>query len=791
MLQSHGLTTEEALQLRQQYGPNAIPQEHEHPLLALAHKFWAPVPWMLEIVVLLQISLHKYTEAWIIGFLIVFNAAISLFQEGKAKRILRLLRDHLEVQARVLRDGQWHLLPAQDLVPGDIIRLRMGDIVPADALLLEGHVVIDQSAITGESLPIEPERGGSLYASSLVKFGEAFAQITATGKSTFFGKVAEIMQSTTTPSHLETTIFSIVQHLVSFDVVLIALVSSYALYQGIPLIDMLPFSLLLLVASVPVALPATYALSTALGSIELAKAGVLVTHLSSIALGSIELAKAGVLVTHLSSIEEAAAMDVLCVDKTGTITKNALTVSHLCSYAPYTDDALLTLASMACEEATQDALDLAIVSAAKERRSDFAIAVRLQFIPFDPARKCSEAIIRYNGQKVHVLKGAPSELIQQVHDHHDIRADLQRLAEDGSRILAIILGTNHSFSLVGLIALHDMPRETSKGAIHAIHDLGIKVMMITGDGEETARAVAREVGIGSRAISRDELSHVSGEALATIDVISGVFPEDKFRVINLLQQGGDVCGMTGDGVNDAPALKKAEVGIAMSNATDVAKAAASLVLTRPGLVDVVEAVKTSRRIFQRMLTYTLNKIIKTLEISLLLGLGVIFTNKFVISQILIVLLYFTNDFVTMSISTDTVPFSPKPDHWNIHKLMGVGGILALCILGASFFILLFGGTVLHLPIGQVQTLVFLTLVFTGQATVYLVRERGHCWHSVPSGWMMLFSVLDIVAVIFMAINGVLMAPLSPTLVGGLLGAVVVYYLLIDFLKIKIFKLIHV
>ena len=767
MIELDGLTSAEAEKHLQKYGLNTLPEEKHNLFIGFLHKFWAPVPWMLEIIIILEILLGKFAEAWIIAILVLFNAILSFFQEGKAKNALRLLRNRLNVQARVLRDGEWRLISAQELVPEDMIRIRMGDIVPADAKLLDGHVLIDQSAMTGESLPVEPPLGGTAYAGSIVKHGEAYAKVISTGKNTYYGKTAEIMRSTKTPSHLEKTIFSIVKYLVAFDIVLVISVFTYSLYQGIPLSEIIPFSLLLLVASVPVALPATYALSTALGSIELAKAGVLVTR--------------------LSAIEEAAAMNILCVDKTGTITQNSLKVSALRSYLPYTDDDLLCLASMACEEATQDPLDLAILKATEERQSIFSAAKRLQFTPFDPDRKCSESTIHYDDQDLQVLKGAPAELLKMVNESVDLSKDLEMLASDGSRILAIIFGVKNKFKLVGLLALQDPPRETSKRAIKEIHDLGVRVIMMTGDSSATARSIADKVAIGPKAISRDDIQQLSKENIVACDIIAGIFPEDKFHIIQLLQNEENICGMTGDGVNDAPALKRAEVGIAVNNATDVAKAAASLVLTNPGLTDIVEAIKSSRRIYQRMLTYTMNKIIKTLEISVLLGIGLIITNNFIISQLLIVLLLFANDFVTMSISTDKVSFSQKPDKWDIKKLTFIGGIFAAFTLGLSFFILFTGSKFLHLSILELRTLIFLTLVFTGQATVYLVRERKHFWHSMPSSWMIACSLLDIAIVSIMATNGFLMAEISTSLVFGLLTIIVVYFIFLDFIKIRVFK----
>lgn len=762
-----GLTSEEAQCRLQKDGMNILPEEKHHPLLVFLSKFWAPVPWMLEVIIFLEVFLGKFTEAWVIGGLVFFNAVLSFSEEGKAKNALRLLRNKLKVQSRVFRDQQWTLLPAQELVSEDIILIRMGDIVPADVELLEGHVMIDQSAITGESLPVESRQGGAAYAGSVIKHGEAYAKVKSTGEKTYYGKTAEIMRSTKTPSHLEKTIFSIVRALVIFDLVLISFLVIYSSFLGISLSEIIPFSLLLLVASVPVALPATYALATALGSMELAKEGILITR--------------------LSTIEEAAAMNILCIDKTGTITQNCLHVSKVYSYPPYTDKDLLVLASLSCEEATQDPLDLAILREAKECSSEYCIAERIEFVPFDPDKKCSEAIVRYKGQLLHVFKGAPLELLKRIKEGPDLSKEIVTMSSDGSRILGVAFEVNGHLKFIGLIALQDLPVETSKEAIKEIHDLGIRVMMMTGDSLPTALSIGKQVGIGSKALAREELRLSSKQKIAETDVVAGIFPEDKFHLIQSLQASGYVCGMTGDGVNDAPALKKAEVGIAVSNATDVAKAAASLVLTNPGLIDIIKAIKASRQIYQRMMTYTLNKIVKTLQIAILLGIGLIITNQFVISQLLIVLLLFANDFMTMSISTDRVSFSQKPDKWNIKKLTLIGGVFAAMILVLSFFILFAGVNYLHLPLPELQTLIFLTLVFTGQAIIYLVRERKHFWHSMPSSWMIGCSVLDIVLVSILAVKGVWMAPIPLILVLKLLASIAVYFVFLDFIKVKLVK----
>jgi H+-transporting ATPase len=480
-------------------------------------------------------------------------------------------------------------------------------------------------------------------------------------------------------------------------------------------------------------------------------------------------------------------LEVLCSDKTGTITQNRLAVTGLQPYAPYGENDLLHSAMLASDAAGQDPIDLAILTAASDHGIDPAGWRRLELIPFDPATKLSEAILSQGAERWRAIKGAPDAVASRVKTALDYSVDVERLAAQGYRVLGVAAGPGDDLRFVGLLALEDPPRSDSKELIRRLRDLGVRVIMITGDALPTARAVASRVGIGGRAVQPKALEKEAASEVLQSDVFAGVYPEDKFHIVQALQRAGMITGMTGDGVNDAPALKQAEVGIAVANATDVAKAAASLVLTNPGLTDILAAVKTSRRIYQRMLTYTLNKIIKTVEIALFLSVGVMLTRSFVITPLLIVLLLFTNDFVTMSIATDTVSYSQQPDRWHVRWLVLVGLALGSLILLFSFGIFLAGRNWLQLPLPQLQTLVFITLVFTGQGTVYLVRQRQHFWNSRPGKWLVLSSAADIVVVSILASRGILMEAIRPQLVLTVLIVCGCYLAAVDFVKIGLLR----
>jgi len=763
---AEGLSSVEAARRLRAYGPNEVPERRRSRWLAFALQFWAPVPWMLEAAIILTLALGRQADAVIISFLLVFNGIVSFWQQSRAENALALLRKHLAVNARVRRDGKWQLLPARELVPGDIVHVRAGDIAPADVRVQAGDLQVDQSALTGESLPREIPSGSILYSASVVQRGEATGEVLATGARTYFGKTTQLVQSARTVTHLERLIFQIVKYLMALDLLLVIGLVAFAFFTNLPFFEVLPFALILLIASVPAALPATFTLAQALGAVELSHRGVLVTR--------------------LSAVEEASSMDVICLDKTGTITENRLSVGAVRAYPPCSAERVLELGALASDAASQDPIDIAILQAGLSGTR--ATYQRLSFVPFDPTTKRTEAVVQSDGETLRIMKGTPqivASLAGMVPE--SLSRDVDELASQGYRVLAVAAGSTDRLGVAGLIALVDRPRPDSSTLIADLLGLGIEVKMITGDTASSARAVAHQVGIYGRVCELAELRARGAQASMDCAVFAGVFPQDKFDLVRSLQQAEHVVGMTGDGVNDAPALKQAEVGIAVAGATDVAKSAASLVLTHPGLLDIVAAVQTSRRIYQRMLTYTMNKIIKTIQVGLLLSLAFFLTRNFVVTPFLVVLLLFANDFVTMSIATDSVGYSPKPDRWKIRPLVASSGLLALLVLAESFLVLYLGTRVFGLAWPAVQTLMFVTLVFSGQATVYLVRQRSFLWTTWPSKWLLAATTVDIVAVMILATNGILMAPISLPLVLTALGIAVGFMLLADPLKVSIFR----
>jgi H+-transporting ATPase len=759
-----GLTSSEARSRLEKFGANAMPDTSMHPLRMAIEKFWAPVPWMLEAAIILELVLGKYVEAAIIAALLIFNAALGLFQESRAQATLAALKSRLALNASVRRDGVWKTLPAVDLVPGDVVKLSLGAVVAADVHLTGGEVLLDQSMLTGESVPIEAGAGVQTYAGALVRRGEAVAEVTATGVRTKFGRTAELVRTAHVVSSRQKAVLRVVRNLAAFNGIVIALLVTYAYFLKMPLDEIIPLVLTAVLASIPVALPATFTLASALGARALAKLGVLPTR--------------------LSAVDEAATMSVLCADKTGTLTENALTVTTVRPMPGFDETHVLALAALASSDGGQDPVDGAIRCATLGKAISDAPTV-VKFIPFDPATKMSEATIQQSGGVMQrVVKGAYAAVIGLTQPSLTAAAASKELEGKGFRVLAVAVGPPNAMKLAGLIALSDPPRKDSVALVTELHGLGVRTVMVTGDAPATAAIVAHAVGLDGAVCPPGPIpDSVRPEQFA---VFAGVLPEDKYKLVKAFQKGGDTVGMCGDGANDAPALRQAQIGIAVATATDVAKSAAGMVLTEPGLAGIVAAVKEGRVTFQRILTYTLNSIIKKIVTVLFLIVGLVMTGHAILTPLLMVIVMIAGDFLAMSLTTDNVRPSPTPNSWRIGSLTMAGVVMGICLLAFCSAALAVGKFEMGLGIEKLRTLAFTALVFGSQATIYAIRQRRHLWGSRPSLWLAVSSVADVLIAAILAVGGIAMTALPTSMVAGTLAAAVALTFFLDVVKIPVF-----
>ena len=759
-----GLSSQEAARRLQEDGPNAMSDTALHPLQRALHKIWAPVPWMLEAAIILELALGKYLEAAIIAALLAFNAVLGFLQESHAQATLAALKSRLALNAAVRRDGAWKTIPAADLVAGDLVKLSLGGVVAADVTLTGGDVLLDQSMLTGESAPIEAGSGVQTFAGSLVRRGEAIAEVTATGARTKFGRTAELVRTAHVASSQQKAVLHVVRNLAAFNGVVIMLLVVYAYFLQLPLVQIVPLVLTAVLASIPVALPATFTLAAALGARALAKLGVLSTR--------------------LTAVDEAATMDVLCADKTGTLTRNSLTVASVHPMPGYVEAHVLGLAALASSDGGQDPVDGAIRSAAAAKTAS-DVPKLINFVAFDPAKKMSEATATdSNGGAQRIVKGAFAVISALVLAPPAAAAAAEDLEGRGLRVLAVAAGAPATMKLVGLIALSDPPRDDSCALVSELKGLGVRTVMVTGDAPQTAVIVAHAVGISGGLCPSGSIPH-SGHP-EQYAVYAGVLPEDKFKLVKALQKAGHIVGMCGDGANDAPALRQAQIGVAVSSATDVAKAAAGMVLTEAGLAGIVAAVKEGRITFQRIQTFTLNSIIKKIVTVLFLIAGLAMTGQAILTPLLMIIVMVAGDFLAMALTTDNVRPSATPNAWRIGRLTIAGAIMGVCLLAFCTAVLAAGKFGMNLGIDALRTLAFIVLVFGGQASIYAIRDRRHLWGTRPSLLLVLASGVDVVIASTMAVGGIAMTRLPASLVAATLAAAVAYSLVLDLVKIPVF-----
>lgn len=721
-----GLPRAEVITRRTTHGYNEVAEQKSHPVRLFLGKFWGVSAWMLELIMVLSAILGKYTDLAVVSALLVVNAVLGFMQERRASGVVETLRRRLQVSARVLRESIWQVVPARELVPGDIIRVRPGDIIPADVKLLTGALSIDQSALTGESQDADKAPGEVLSSGSIVRRGEGNGVVILTGAQTYFGRTTELVQKARPQLHIEAVVTKVVRWLFVIVGALLGVVIVLSLIRHMPLLDMVPLMLVLLMSAVPVALPVMFTVSMAVGAKELAKRGVLVTR--------------------LSAAEDAATMDVLCVDKTGTITMNQLAVTGVFPLEHATESDVLFAGALASQEANQDPIDLAFLAAAKARRvfADVPAATPISFAPFDAKNRRTEALVEQNGQRLRVMKGAVRTVAEACGllspAIRALEAKADEAALKGYRTLAVARGAEADTpALLGLVALFDPPRPDAKQLIAELRSLGVAVKMLTGDALAIAGEIAQGVGLSNIRRVTDLKAAIAqadngAGLLADADGFAEVYPEDKYIVVQHLQAAGHVTGMTGDGVNDAPALRQAEVGIAVSTATDVAKGAASVVLTEPGLTNIVTLVEQGRTIYQRILTWIINKISRTILKSAFVAIAFVATGKFVVSAFAMLLLVFMTDFAKIALATDHVQPSSQPETWNIGGFITVSIVLGVAMVGEALLLLWIGWTRFGLAANDnaLYTFSFLTLFYMAIFSIVSARERRRFWATLPS-----------------------------------------------------------
>ena len=774
-----GLSEEEARRRIDRLGYNEIVEKRKSPILDFLTRYWGPMPWLLEFTMLLSYVIGHYLEVIIVFALLTLNAIIGFYHTRNSVKALELLKKRLAIKAKVLRNGDWVLRDAREIVPGDIIEIGLGDLVPADAKIGDGDVSSDQSGLTGESLPITARHSEIIYSSSIVKRGEAKALVLNTGPNTYFGKTAQLVKIAKPKSHQEQIMSAIVKYTMYCSLAALALVIvDAALTRAVDILTMVRFALIFLMGSVPVALPAVFAIV--------------------LSVGAMELAKEGALVTKLDSVEDAASMEVLCLDKTGTITQNKLAVTDPVPFEGFEDRDIALTASLASKEEIRDVIDLAVIDYARKLQIPTEGYTQLSFTPFEPATKRSEAIIEHSGKRFRVIKGAPQVVASLCSADNAtekrVTATVESLSEKGYRTLAVARSKNgelDKLQIVGLLPLADPPRPDSKETIGELKQIGVEPKLLTGDNVAIAREIADQVGIGSRISPASNLAKLSEADQAKLldehDGLAEIYPEDKFKVVKLLQSRGHLVGMTGDGVNDSPALKQAEVGIAVDNATDVAKASASIVLTEPGLKVILNAIGTSRQIYQRMLTWVINKVSKVIQFVGILVLGFFWLHHVVLSVLGMVLLIFANDFVTMSLATDNVKTTKSPNIWNVKKVTLASLVIGGFLVAEGALMIFIGINYYHMELATLQTFVLLTLVFTSQFRVLIVRERGHFWSSKPGRELTLSTFATVIGFLLLGIYGGILPPVTATQVLVVLGISALFTVGLDFPKYYAFR----
>ena len=774
-----GLSSAEAEARLKQYGTNELPQERVNPLIKFLSYFWGPIPWMIEVAAILSAVVHHWEDFFIILALLLMNAGVGFWEEFQAGNAVAALKATLALQARVKRDGTWTTIPTRELVPGDVVHIRIGDIVPADTRLLEGNpVMVDQSALTGESLPVTRKSGQAIYSGSLLKQGEIDGLVYGTGQDTYFGKTAHLVETAHTVSHFQRAVLKIGDYLIFIAIGLVLLILTVALFRGDRMLTTLQFALVLTVAAVPVAMPAVLSVTMAVGARTLARKKAIVTH--------------------LAAMEELAGIDVLCSDKTGTLTQNKLTLGEPFCVAGVSPQEIILAASLASSAESEDPIDLAVLSGLKD--ASLAKQYKLvHFQPFDPVHKRTEATVEFDAGQLQIAKGAPQVILELASPTAEIKNAAEKavnqFAARGFRSLGVARsdGENH-WQFLGVLSLFDPPRPDSESTIATASQMGIKVKMVTGDQIAIAKEMAHQLGLGQNIMDASILSqteHYKGsqltEAIDEADGFAQVFPEHKFHIVKILQQEKHIVGMTGDGVNDAPALKLANAGIAVSGATDAARAAADIVLLNPGLSVIIDAVKESRKMFQRMNSYATYRIAETIRVLLFMTLAILVFNFYPVTAVMLVLLAILNDGAILSIAYDRVHYSNHPESWNMPEVLGIATVLGVAGVIATFGLFYLGERAFHLGRETIQSLIYLKLSVAGHSTIFITRTRRAFWSIRPAPILLLAVIGTQTVATLIAVYGVFMPPLGWHWALFVWGYALAWFVVNDRIKLAAYK----